>query len=45
MTAERNDNADGTVKKQVLVNDAGRQGGINVVVVVNSNVVKQSRGE
>lgn len=41
MATERNDNADGTVKKQVLVNDGGRQAGIRAI---DSNVAKQSRG-
>lgn len=42
MAIERNDNANGMVKKQILVNDRGRQGGIRAI---DSNVAKQSRGE
>ena len=42
VATERNDNANGMVKKQILVNDGGRQGGIRAI---DSNVAKQSRGE
>lgn len=42
VATERNDNANGMVKKQILVNDRGRQGGIRAI---DSNVAKQSRGE
>ena len=42
MAMERNDNTNSTVKKQVFVNDGGRQGRIRAI---DSNVAKQSRGE